>query len=373
VTGGGEHHARVLVVDERVPRPDRDGGSLRMANLLRVLTQMGHDVSFAAQFPRAGDPPGLAESDGVRLVSGEPPLAHLRRTGRRYDAVILSRPEVAVELVKAVRRFAPQALLLYDTVDLSFVREFRLAKLRRSRFLLDVAVRRRRQEVSLVRAVDRTLVVSEREKQVLEEACPGADVHVVSNVHESAGAKRGFGERSGALFVGNFGHEPNADAMRHLVEDVWPGVRAGRQGLDLHVVGGEPPDWLLALDATDVHVAGWVDDATLEEYLQRCRLSVAPLRAGAGVKGKVLASLGSGLPVVGSAIAFEGIPVADGHEVLVADDPATFARAVIRLHDDERLWAELSEHSAAVVAEHFSSGAAKAGLAAALAPVEALA
>jgi glycosyltransferase involved in cell wall biosynthesis len=333
---------------------------------------MGHDVSFGAQFPRAGDPRRLPGADGVRLVRDEPPLAHLRRTGGRYDAVILSRPEVAVELVRDVRRFAPRALLVYDTVDLSFVREFRLAKLRRSRFLLDVALRRRRQELSLVRAVDRTLVVSEREKGVLEDACPGASVHVVSNVHESPGPKRSFGERSGALFVGNFGHEPNVDAVRHLVEDVWPRVRTGRPRLDLHVVGGEPPDWLLAHGATDVHVAGWVDDATLADYLQRGRLSVAPLRAGAGVKGKVLASLGSGLPVVGSTVAFEGIPVADGREVLVADGPTVFASAVGRLHDDERLWTELSDRGAAVVSEHFSFAAATAGLSAVLAPVEAV-
>jgi glycosyltransferase involved in cell wall biosynthesis len=370
VTVAVRHRARVLVVDERVPRPDRDGGSLRMANLLRVLAEMGNDVSFAPQFPDAADPRRLRGADGARLVWDEPPAAHLRHAGPRYDVVILSRPEVAVELVPEVRRFAPRALLVYDTVDLSFVREFRLAKLRRSRFLLDVALRRRRQELSLVRAADRTLVVSEREKEVLEEASPGASVHVVSNVHESPGGERSFDERSGALFVGNFGHEPNLDAVGYLVEDVWPRVRELRPGLDLHVVGPKAPDWLLALDAEDIHVAGWVDEATLAEYLQRCRLSVAPLRVGAGVKGKVLESLGHGLPVVGSAVAFEGVPVTNGREVLFADAPDAFAHSVVRLHDDERLWAALSARGADVVAAHFSFAAARAALSAALAPLE---
>jgi len=212
--------------------------------------------------------------------------------------------------------------------------------------------------------------VSEPEKDVLEEACPEATIHVVSNVHETPGAERRFAERSGALFVGNFGHEPNVDAIDYLVRDVWPRVRTRGRRIELHVVGAKAPPWLLELGADDVHVAGWVDDPTLREYLQRSRLSVAPLRAGAGVKGKVLQSLGHGLPVVGSTVAFEGVPVVDGREALVAHGPEDFAAAVARLHDDEELWSALSGRGVDVVAEHFSFAAARAGLARALAPAE---
>ena len=115
-----------------------------------------------------------------------------------------------------------------------------------------------------------------------------------------------------------------------------------------------------------MHVAGAV--ARVEPYLDACRVSVAPLRFGAGVKGKVLASLGRGVPVVGSPVAFEGIPVGDGREVLVADGAAEAAEALVRLHEDESLWQRLSAAGTALVAARFSPAAAEAALAAALDP-----
>jgi O-antigen biosynthesis protein len=361
----------VLVVDEWVPAPQRDGGSLRMLNLLSVLVGMDYEVTFAARTPEAD---GGSEQDvrelGVEVVPAGTVEEHLRDCGARYDVVLLSRPDVAAALLGAVRRCSTEALVVYDTLDVYFLREYRLAKLKRSAGLLENALRRKRQELGLVRAADRTLVVSTYEKALLEEACPGASVHVVSNIHPAPGATRPFSERSGMLFVGYFEHGPNLDAARYLVEDVWPLVRVRKPELELHLVGGKPPPWLREHSAAGIHVAGNVDETGLFEHFDRRRASIAPLRFGAGVKGKVLASLGYGLPVVGSTIAFEGIPAVGGRDVLVGDDAETFADAVVRLDQDEELWRRLSGAGPGIVEAHFSFEAAREGLRAAFAPVE---
>jgi glycosyltransferase involved in cell wall biosynthesis len=335
----------LLVVTDAPPRPDHDEGSVRLSHLLDALALLGWQVTL------------MTVRDDV--------AEHLRDEGHRYAAVLLSRPDVASAHIENVRTHAPQALLVYDTVDLHFLREYRGARLLRSRPALQRALARKTQELALVRAADRTLVVSETEREVLVEACPDAVVHVVANVHDAPGSQCPFDQRSGVLFVGGLAHAPNVDAVRYLLDGVWPLVREASPELRLTIVGTDAPSWLRSRDLEGVLVAGAVPE--VRPYLDACRVSVAPLRFGAGVKGKVLASLGRGVPVVGTAIAFEGIPAADGREVLFADDAETIARALVRLHGQRTLWQQLSDAAPALVANHFSAEVARTALTEALA------
>jgi O-antigen biosynthesis protein len=356
----------ILVVDDWYPRPDRDSGSLRMRRLLAVLADLGWRVAFAARTPLPGHEEPLAAA-GIAVVAPDTPVErHLAAAGSGYDAVLLSRPDVAAAYLPAVRRHAPQATVIYDSVDLYFVREYRQARLLGSRARLEQALARRRQELSIVRAVDRTLVVSAVERDLLGEECPGAPVHVVSNIHTAAGSQRPFDDRRDVVFVGNFAHEPNVDAALHLLEEVWPRTHEQLEDARLLVVGADPPEAVRERAGERAAVTGHVAD--LSALLDSCRLTVAPLRFGAGVKGKVLESLARGVPVVGSSIAFEGLPVVAGEDVVVADDPVAAADAVARVHDDPVLWERLSRAGPRVVSRGFSYAAARRALADALAP-----
>lgn len=348
----------VLVVDEALPATPVDGGSLRMARLLSALAALGWHVTAAA--PGAAATPAFRRA-GIEVVGG-PVEQHLRRLGHRYEAVVLSRPAVAGELIEKVRKLVPRALVVYDTLDLHFVREFRRAKLLRSSGLLRLAIERKREELALIAAADRTLVVSEAEKAALAQECPGAQVHVVSNVHEVARSPRGFDGRRGVVFVGHFQHEPNVDAAGYLLEDVWPLIRS-EAGLELSVVGAQPPRWLRSRPREGVTVTGEVRD--VRPYLDGSRLSIAPLRFGAGVKGKVLESMGLGLPVAGSTLAFEGIA---GYGLPPAPDAEGLAAATLAIHSDRSLWQRLATGGIEIVERHFSAAAAGEALAAALAP-----
>ena len=113
----------VLVVDAFLPTPDHDGGSLRMVNMLRVLGELADRLTFAAVFPSPPEARAEVVLDlGVELLDGPEALeAHLREAGDEHDAVIVSRPQVAAQLAVPIRRLAPRALLLYDTLDLHHV------------------------------------------------------------------------------------------------------------------------------------------------------------------------------------------------------------------------------------------------------------
>jgi len=335
-----------------------------MVALMRLLVSLGYRVTFLAQ--SAELPAAYAASlrragitvRGRPQVRGVPHELTLR--GTQYHLIVISRYHVAERYVSEVRRRAPQAALVFDTVDLHYVRMKRRAELEQSASLLADAHLTRARELAVVRDADMTLVVSEAERETLRHEVPTAIVSVVSNIHEVHECAKGFDDRRDVFFVGNFAHAPNVDAMRWYCAHIWPLVRKQLPDAVTHVIGSHVPESLKRLGGKGIRFAGHVPDLT--PYLTGCRLSVAPLRYGAGVKGKINTAQSWGVPVVATSAAVEGMHLRDGHDVLVADDPAGFARAVARLHTNKTLWRALSAGAKANVQQRFSPEAAASGL-----------
>jgi GT2 family glycosyltransferase len=358
------HYRRcVLIVDALTPTPDRDSGSLRLFNLMRLLLEEGAQVVFLpANTAHAGAYTEALQRLGVEVwyapyVKGAP--AWLREHGARFDTAMVCRHYVAREFLPLLRAHAPQATLVFDSVDLHYLRERRAAELAGDAALARAAERTRTQELDVIARADVTLVVSETERALLAIDAPDARIELLSNVHRIAGAGLPFPQRRDLVFVGGFRHPPNVDAVRWFVEAVFPLVRARLPDVDFHCVGGDVPADVQALAAQPgVRVHGHVPD--IAPFMDGARIAVAPLRYGAGVKGKVNLSMAHGQPVVATACAVEGMHLRDGHDVLVADDPQAFADAIMRLYRDETLWMALSLHGLDNVREHFSDAAARA-------------
>jgi glycosyltransferase involved in cell wall biosynthesis len=160
--------------------------------------------------------------------------------------------------------------------------------------------------------------------------------------------------------VGSFDHHPNRDAAMWLAEDIWPIVRTKCPDAVLDIVGSKPPAEILELAGDGVDVRGWVAD--LEPIYRTTRVALAPLRFGAGVKGKVGESLSAGVPVVGTSLAFEGMHLRDGVEVLVGTGAQELASHIIGLLSDDVLWHRLSEAGRAAISAQFGPQVARAAL-----------
>jgi glycosyl transferase family 1 len=343
----------VLVIDARFPTPDRDAASLRMMNVLALLREMADPVSFAAADATVHrSSRSLLRAAGIGVVDDVSVVDHLRAHGGEYRVVFLSRVETAIKYLSPVREYAPGARLVFDTTDLASVRGFRGAKVTGNRSLLRQALAAKHDERVATSAADCTLVVSPEEQAVLAAECPTARVHVLSVIHTMHDCRRSHSERESVVFVGAFPHHPNADAMEFFFQDLHPRLKERLPGLRTVIVGTQPPDWLRLRASEDVVVAGHVPD--IGPVLDRCRVSIAPLRYGAGVKGKVLLSMSHGVPVVGSTIAAEGIGARDGEEMLIADDPRVFVTRVADVYEDERLWNRLSANGRRLVERDFS-------------------
>lgn len=354
----------ILVIDTVTPEPARDSGSLRLTAIFKLLRALGWKVSFLPDDGRA-DPRqvDLLGTLGVQVLCRphvRDASAWLERHGDGLDAVMLCRCAVADQYLALARRHAPRARLIFDTVDLHFLREQRAAELSGNAALARQAEASRKREMALVDAADVTFVVSPVERDLVRATAPAARVELLSNVHVVHGRRHGTAGREGLVFIGGYNHSPNADAMRWMVQDILPRIRRELSSVELHLLGDIPDNARAGLEAPGVAIHGRVDD--LAPWMHRCRVSVAPLRYGAGVKGKVNMAMSHGLPVVATPVAAEGMHLEDGRDVLIAADADAFAAAVVRLYRDEELWLRLSDAGIENVRRYFSFEAAHATL-----------
>ena len=286
------------------------------------------------------------------------PVSWFERNGKRFDLILVARHYIASSYVELIRTHAPQARLAFDTVDLHYLREQRAAELAGSAELARTAEKTREQELALIRASDVTLVVSPVEQELLAREVPEARVDVLSNVHEVFGRRREFAQRADIMFIGGYQHPPNIDAAIWFANEILPRVRAELPDLRFHLIGSKAPAEVRALgELPGVEFHGFVED--IEPFLDGCRLAVAPLRYGAGVKGKVNMSMSYGQPVIATGIAVEGMYAEPGRDVLVAETPEEFAAQVLRAYRDENLWMQLSDNGLANVTRHFSFESAR--------------
>jgi len=359
---------RILVIDARVLMPDQDSGSLRMFNVLKILRNMGHKVTFVPSNLHY-DPhyTPLLQAAGIECRNRPHETLvedYLEQHGSEFNTVILSRADYADRYINPVREHCPAARIVFDTVDLHFLREQREAELSGKEEDMNSATLRKVQELNIARKADITLVVSPVEIELFREEAPDVDVRLLSNIHSIYPTAGSFAERQDILFIGGYEHPPNVDAMTWFLDEIMPRVVEANPAIRLHIVGGHLPEALAARASDNVLIDGFVADIT--PLFNSIRLSIAPLRYGAGVKGKINSSLSYGVPMVATSMAAEGMGLVHEKDILIADDPEAFAREVVRLYDDEALWQQLSVAGKQNIEDRFSFALAEKQLRAVL-------
>jgi GT2 family glycosyltransferase/glycosyltransferase involved in cell wall biosynthesis len=351
----------ILVIDHHLPMPDRDSGSLRMFQILKILHALGHRVTFIPD-NLADIPPYGAElrKRGIKVVHYpyiKKVCDYLVAHGSKFDAVVLSRRDFARKHIADVRLNAPQSRIIFDTVDLHFLRENRGAELMDDSELRRKAQEKQQLEYDLMNQADETWVVSDVEQQILKEKWPDKSIQIVSNIVDVPGSVTPFSLRRDFLFIGGFQHPPNIDAVLFFMEKIYPLVRNRLSDSKFYIIGDKPPPEVVALATDNVIVTGLQRD--VRPFFESVRLSVAPLRWGAGVKGKVNQSMAYGVPVVATSTAVEGMGLSNREDILVADEPEDFARAIIDLYESEELWNRLSKNGVKKTKARYSVPAAR--------------
>jgi glycosyltransferase involved in cell wall biosynthesis len=388
---------KLLMVTHHLPRPSWGAGARNLA-LLRALAQR-HDVALLALVdadnPTASDARHLESFvSAVRLVP-LPPARNKRLrqasallTGRSYLLVTHTRPEAQAALddelaharydavlfesvIVAGYRLPPGVRRIIDQHNIEFevlLRAYQQdrAPLRRAYDWLEYRQLKPR-ELARCRAADLVLVTSARERALLERWAPGCRVRVVHNGVDLPPATPGDAATQEVpnrlVFTGTFTYYPNTQAVEYFAERCWHAIRRQVPSATWEIVGRDPPPEVVRLGALPgVRVTGTVP--SVAPHLAAAAVAVVPLLAGGGTRLKILDALVAGKAVVSTSLGCEGLDVEPGRHLLVADDPAAFADAVVALLGDPARRAALGAAGRALVEERYQwddSGAALLG------------
>jgi arylsulfatase A-like enzyme/glycosyltransferase involved in cell wall biosynthesis len=347
---------RVLAVTYEVPCFDQYSGAHRFFNLLRMFRELGFSVTILSESPVVRDNySGPLEELGIDIVYGGNRIHLLKDLPDCFDHVLLHTPSTA-GYIDLIRKYCPKANVIFDTSDLHYLRFQREAEVTGSAESLRKAREYRQKEVALAKKSDIVLTVSAKEGDVLRRDAGDVRIAVVPNIHRVEPTATVFEKRRDILFIGAFSHAPNGDAVFYFLREIFPALRE-RIDMNFYIIGKDPPPELLRLQTPNVIATGYVHDVTT--YFEKCRLMVAPLRYGAGVKGKLTQSMSLGLPFVTTPVGAEGMDLVDGQHCFIADGPGAFAARVERLYIDGQLWKTFRDQSLRLALERYSPEAVK--------------
>ncbi len=358
---------RALFIESIVPRLGFDAGSYYALQLMEMYQEFGYQVTLIPDAEMQADVElvRVVADRGIEVLQAPftPTTADfISRTADEFAVVVMARHTSGGRYYEDLRARWPSARLVFHPGDLHHLREHRAAKLLGDPVEIEAAIRTRERELLLVSGSDVTVVVSSHERKILVAAgLRDKVVQVDPEYTNRIPADYDPATRSGVAFIGGFGHTPNVDAVRYLCTEIWPIVAQSRPDIVLHVVGSAPPPEFDQFAQVNIVMHGRVDD--LDGFLDTLRLTIAPLRFGAGVKMKLITSLAAGVPAVATPLAVEGTGLkADGVRpggVVVASNAAAIAAAVLELYEDHARLNRMSAAGYAAVSGRFSSAAVR--------------
>jgi hypothetical protein len=345
--------------------PDRNSADFRLTRLLQMLRQLGDIWICVPGENRQADRIGVGavlgyrqalQAAGVRVAEGGV-LAALRE--RRYAAVIFEWHFPALAWLETVRLEQPQARVVIDSVDVVFHRLEAKARVSGLDADRERASSTRRAELEIYGKSDLVITVTDADAAILREELPATPTFTLPNIHPMHAPVAIDGDSVGRLlFIGSYarpGGETNIDAMRWFCGEILPLVLAEAPGVSLRIVGGPRIDEVSSLESPNVQVLGFVPET--QPYLAGSGISIAPLRFGGGMKGKIGEAMSFGLPVVTTTTGVEGFGLTPGRHVLVGDSPRAFADHVLALIRDDALRDRIRLAGHAFIRDHYSDAA----------------
>ncbi|KAA8679560.1 glycosyltransferase family 4 protein [Vibrio gigantis] len=353
---------KVLAIGYVWPEPNSSAAGSHMMSLLRLFKRQGWSVEFATPAQETEHMIDLSEegitSQSIQLNcdSFDQYIEELQP-----DVVMFDRFMMEEQFGWRVEKVCPNAFKLLDTEDLQFLRNARHeavkkeAELTKEYLYSDLA----RREIAAILRCDLSLIISSYEMELLQSEFnidPKLLHHLpfMVDLNTLPKSTRSFEERKHFMTIGNFRHAPNWDAVLQL-QKIWPKIRKQLPDTELHIYGSYPPPKATALHnpKTGFHIKGWAKDA--QEVMEEARVCVAPLRFGAGIKGKLLDAMKLKTPNVTSEIGSEGmLPQGELQwPGAVADDIDEFVEQAVALYEDEERWLKAQSQCHSILEAHY--------------------
>jgi len=354
----------ILIVDNQIPMFDKDSGSNRLTEIAAFLAKHYNVylMNWLKPIPRVEQKKYIQNFSDLNVTVYTPFInkygimrgkkSFLNKLAPKTDYVWCHRPEIYEYYLDFFRKKTPQAQIIYDMVDIHFLRmqrgleiQFDKKKEKQIEYYKNI-------ETNLSKKADKVVVISQKEKDFMSDFIDESKLFTISNVHNLKVKPQEmppFEERQGIFFIGSFLHDPNVDSVKHLYNKILPIVWKTLPNLKVFIIGQEPSEEISNMNSDLFQVKGFVEN--IVPFYENCFASVSPLRYGAGVKGKIGQAFEYALPVVTTTIGAEGMFLEDRFTALISEneDYQKFAENIIEVCTNKQLWDTLQNNSAKAI------------------------
>lgn len=349
----------LLMVDHYVPHYDKDAGSRTVFQYLKLFVKAGFNVKFIGDNFYQHEPyTTTLQQMGIEVLYGPDAAAGwktwIKENAEHFDYVFLNRPHIAPKYLDFIRENT-KARIIYYGHDLAFVREMREYEITGDASFKDSSIEWQGKELALMAQADMAYYPSYVEVDAIHAIDPSIKVKAIPAYLFENVTWEGydFDSRKDIMFIGGFSHRPNVDAVKWLAKEIMPELLKLLPDIKVHILGSNAPKEVLDLASKHLIIEGFVTDEQLEQFYRTSRLSVVPLRYGAGIKGKVIEAMRFGTPVVTTSTGSEGIPNAEA-AMIIEDDPKEIARKIAAVYNDPDRLVDMSKNCIGYIQENYS-------------------
>jgi len=350
----------VLVIGYVWPEPNSSAAGKRMLQLLEYFRSANYKIIFGTTAATSFNAANLEEL-GITSVK-------IELNNSSFDTYIQElQPEIVLfdrfmmeeQFGWRVSKYSPASIKILDTEDLHFLRNYRENELKNTDSITNSELAKR--EIASIYRCDLSLIISEFEMNLLKDTFNVSESFLLyipflfSRLTDSEiKLLPAFQERQHFVSIGNFKHKPNVDAIKYLKKDIWPLIRKELPNEELHIYGAYPTGSVLQLNnpKEKFYVKGWAKDA--EAVVKRSRVSLAALRFGAGLKGKLTEAMLCGTPTVTTSLGAEGMRGDLAWNGFIENDPKSFAEAAIKLYNTKEIWQESQNNGFQLLNERYN-------------------
>ena len=349
----------LLIIGYVWPEPLSSAAGRHMLEIISLFIERQWKVTFAS--------PAVESTHQFDLSDIGVQEAGIELNSESFDEWILSlQPDVVIfdrfmmeeQFGWRVAQHCPDAIRILDTEDLHVVRQAREQAVKLQGDVPDLVQKNENtiREIASIFRCDLSLIISEAEIKLLETLfqIDRQLLHYLPFLSDvKALPEVDFNETEGFVFVGTMRHKPNLDAVRCLKRDIWPLIRGSLPDTNLYIAGSYMTKEVHQMHrpSEGFHIIGKVDD--LKSFLVRRRISLAPLKYGAGLKGKIIEAMECGLPCITTTTGAEGINAGCDWPGVVSDDDKIFAESAVELYSNEVLWKQARQQGLELLQRRF--------------------
>jgi len=336
----------ILIIGYVWPEPNSSAAGSNMLSLIKLFLQQGWKVTFAS--------PAEISPHMINLKALDVSMQNIKLNCSSFDnfvknldpsLVLFDRFMMQEQFAWRVEINCPNAIRILDTEDLHFLRNARHNALKQNREMThsDLVSDLAKREIAAILRSDLSLILSEFELKLLQQQFkvdPNLLHHSPFMLPKVTSTTVGesYAKRTNFIFIGSFRHAPNWDAILWLNQEIWPKIRKKLPNAEIHVCGSYPPKKATQLHSpkTGFIVKGWVEDAQAE--MKAAKVCLAPLRFGAGIKGKLVDAMQAGTPSVTTTIGSEAMSGTLPWAGFVENNVENFVNQAVSLYSNEHEW-----------------------------------